>query len=126
MFNGLSPVINITLYLLYCIVTDDGRKVDPKDSFRIKDTFRNCFQSCQRRFFNKKTLHKRLPIFRWLPGYSSSDGICDLVAGISVGLTVIPQALAYADIAGLPAAVSAYVIYIYSISSNWYLIFTLT
>lgn len=112
MSGGLCVSVyrNKILYLLYRIVTDDGRKVDPKDSYRVKDTFRNCLQSCQRRLFNKKTLHKRLPIFRWLPGYSSNDGICDLVAGISVGLTVIPQAIAYADIAGLPAAVSAIVL----------------
>lgn len=31
------------------------------------------------------------------------------MAGITVGLTVIPQALAYAGIAGLPAAVSNFV-----------------
>lgn len=38
--------------------------------------------------------------------YNSTDAVGDLVAGITVGLTVIPQALAYSGIAGLPAAVS--------------------
>lgn len=38
--------------------------------------------------------------------YSSHDAIGDFVAGITVGLTVIPQALAYAGIAGLDPAVS--------------------
>lgn len=38
--------------------------------------------------------------------YSSSDAVGDLVAGITVGLTVIPQALAYAGIAGLGPAVN--------------------
>lgn len=38
--------------------------------------------------------------------YSSQDAIGDIVAGITVGLTVIPQALAYAGIAGLDPAVS--------------------
>lgn len=56
--------------------------------------------------FRKKTLYKRLPILNWLPKYTSEDAIGDAVAGITVGLTVIPQALAYAGIAGLPAAVS--------------------
>lgn len=60
-----------------------------------------------RSMFTKKTLYKRLPILRWLPAYTKEDGIGDLVAGITVGLTVIPQALAYAGIAGLPSAVSA-------------------
>lgn len=40
--------------------------------------------------------------------YSTTDAVGDLVAGITVGLTVIPQALAYSGIAGLPAAVSYY------------------
>lgn len=39
--------------------------------------------------------------------YSADDAVGDLVAGITVGLTVIPQALAYSGIAGLPPAVSA-------------------
>lgn len=38
--------------------------------------------------------------------YSSEDAVGDLVAGFTVGLTVIPQALAYAGIAGLDPAVS--------------------
>lgn len=40
--------------------------------------------------------------------YNSDDFIGDLVAGITVGLTVIPQALAYSNIAGLPAAYGLY------------------
>lgn len=45
-------------------------------------------------------IYKRLPILNWLPQYDSSSAIGDLLAGITVGLTVIPQALAYANIAG--------------------------
>lgn len=44
----------------------------------------------------KKILYKRLPILNWLPNYNSEDAVGDLVAGLTVGLTVIPQALAYA------------------------------
>lgn len=49
----------------------------------------------------------------WLPAYTKEDGIGDLVAGVTVGLTVIPQALAYAGIAGLPAEVSVFYIFFY-------------
>lgn len=87
-------------------MTKDGRKVPAADR-SILDRSRSCFANCRRKLFNKRTLHKRLPILRWLPMYTSEDAICDLVAGISVGLTVIPQALAYAGIAGLPVAVRA-------------------
>lgn len=57
--------------------------------------------------FRKKMIFKRIPILSWLPKYSGADAVGDLVAGITVGLTVIPQALAYSGIAGLPAAVSS-------------------
>nr|XP_029729616.1 probable sulfate permease C869.05c [Aedes albopictus]XP_029729617.1 probable sulfate permease C869.05c [Aedes albopictus] len=66
-------------------------------------------QWCQRKAksaCSRKMLLKRLPILRWLPCYNGTDAVGDLVAGITVGLTVIPQALAYSGIAGLPAAVS--------------------
>ncbi|XP_015595529.1 sodium-independent sulfate anion transporter isoform X1 [Cephus cinctus] len=49
----------------------------------------------------KKTLYKRLPVLRWLPRYNGQDALGDLVAGITVGLTVIPQSLAYSNVAGL-------------------------
>ncbi|XP_028027039.1 sodium-independent sulfate anion transporter [Bombyx mandarina] len=49
----------------------------------------------------KRLMHKRLPISKWLPEYNSSKAVADLIAGITVGLTVIPQALAYATLAGL-------------------------
>lgn len=44
---------------------------------------------------------QRLPITRWLPLYTGSDAISDVVAGITVGLTLMPQAIAYAALAGL-------------------------
>lgn len=53
----------------------------------------------------KKTLYKRLPILSWLPRYNGQDALGDLVAGITVGLTVIPQSLAYSNVAGLPPQV---------------------
>lgn len=56
----------------------------------------------------KKILYKRVPVLNWLPKYSKDDAVGDLVAGFTVGLTVIPQALAYSSIAGLPAAYGLY------------------
>lgn len=44
---------------------------------------------------------KFIPGARWLRGYTTEYAICDLIAGITVGLTVLPQALAYATLAGL-------------------------
>lgn len=55
-----------------------------------------------RRALSRKTLHKRVPVTSWLPRYSGEQALGDLIAGVTVGLTVIPQSLAYSNIAGLP------------------------
>ncbi|CAG9584960.1 unnamed protein product [Danaus chrysippus] len=57
---------------------------------------------------SKKTLLRRLPILSWLPKYSVRNGLADVIAGITVGLTVIPQAIAYAGVAGLPPQYGLY------------------
>lgn len=56
----------------------------------------------------KKTLYKKLPVLGWLPKYEKSWAIGDLVAGVTVGLMVIPQGLAYSGIAGLPTQYGLY------------------
>lgn len=44
---------------------------------------------------------ERMPVLKFLSTYSSNDFISDLIAGVTVGLTVMPQGLAYATLAGL-------------------------
>ncbi len=57
------------------------------------------------------------PISKWLPGYSKEYFRGDLVAGLTVGVMLIPQGMAYAMLAGLPpvhglyAATAALLIY---------------
>ncbi len=46
-------------------------------------------------------LKDKLTILRWLPGYSRQDLSGDLKSGVTVGVIEIPQAMAYAVIAGL-------------------------
>lgn len=65
---------------------------------------KSCGQTC-RDIFRVKTLLKRLPILTWLPRYTLEQGIGDFIAGLTVGMTVIPQGLAYAGVAGLPSQV---------------------
>ena len=38
-----------------------------------------------------KFLYERLPILRWITTYSLEMLLCDLIAGLSTALTVIPQ-----------------------------------
>lgn len=46
-------------------------------------------------------LKRRLPILTWLPSYNFQFFISDMVAGITSGLTLIPQVIGYAALAGL-------------------------
>ncbi|XP_058812091.1 sodium-independent sulfate anion transporter-like isoform X2 [Topomyia yanbarensis] len=48
-----------------------------------------------------KLVKKRFPILQWLPAYRRQYFLEDIVAGLTVGLTVIPQGIAYAVVANL-------------------------
>lgn len=50
-------------------------------------------------------LRRRFPICIWLPKYNWDFAVYDLIAGITVGLTTIPQGIAYAAVAGVPLQV---------------------
>lgn len=53
-------------------------------------------------------LLKYLSIAQWLPRYNRFQAISDVVAGITIGLTMIPQSIAYAALAGLTAQYGLY------------------
>jgi sulfate permease, SulP family len=55
-----------------------------------------------------KKLSSVLPICEWLPAYKSSWLRFDVIAGLTTAAVVIPKALAYASIAGLPVQVGLY------------------
>jgi SulP family sulfate permease len=61
-----------------------------------------------------KTAHKPnpvtryLPILRWLPGYDRSWLSFDIIAGLTLWGLVVPEAMAYAGIAGLPPQAGLY------------------
>uniref|UniRef100_A0A0A9W820 Sodium-independent sulfate anion transporter n=3 Tax=Lygus hesperus TaxID=30085 RepID=A0A0A9W820_LYGHE len=49
----------------------------------------------------KKYLNRRIPITEWMTHYTRDDAVGDLIAGITIALTIIPQSIAYAALAGL-------------------------
>ncbi|MEH6473410.1 MAG: sulfate permease [Halopseudomonas sp.] len=53
-------------------------------------------------------LKRYLPFLEWIGGYNRDTLGCDLVAAIIVTIMLIPQSLAYALLAGLPAEVGLY------------------
>ena len=59
----------------------------------------------------KKCIYKYIPITSWLPNYTCDSLLRDIIAGVTVGLMVVPQGLAYATIAGLPLQYGLYTAY---------------
>jgi len=57
-------------------------------------------------------LGKYIPILGWLPDYSREWLRFDVLAGITAAAVVIPKAMAYATIAGLPVEVGLYTAFI--------------
>ncbi|MCE7990399.1 MAG: sulfate permease [Roseivirga sp.] len=55
-----------------------------------------------------KSIRKYFPILEWLPQYKKHQLQGDLFAGITVGVMLIPQGMAYALIAGLPPVYGLY------------------
>ncbi|XP_019767390.2 sodium-independent sulfate anion transporter isoform X2 [Dendroctonus ponderosae] len=53
-------------------------------------------------------ISKLLPISQYLKDYNLNNALCDLLAGITVGLTLIPQVIAYASLAGLEPQIGLY------------------
>mgnify|MGYP001818194381 FL=1 len=53
-------------------------------------------------------VQRHLPIFTWASHYQRPDLRSDLAAGITVGAMLVPQAMAYALLAGLPPQVGLY------------------
>lgn len=75
-----------------------------------------------RKLYNDRTkvLKDRFPILKWAPTYKLDYLFHDFIAGFTVGLTAIPQGIAYAIVAGLPPQ---YGLYSGFIGSFVYLIF---
>ena len=78
----------------------DDPDYDP--SFGSKDYFAKKARSC----CSEKTIRRKLPIVNWLPKYTTADFVGDLIAGITVGFTIIPQGIAFAELANLPVEVN--------------------
>ncbi|KAL7012081.1 hypothetical protein ACKWTF_014617 [Chironomus riparius] len=63
--------------------------------------FKKVVQKKVSRLCSQEGLYRRLPVLKWLPSYKTGYIIADFVAGLTVALTVIPQGIADAALAGL-------------------------
>lgn len=57
---------------------------------------------------SKKILYKRLPVLNFIRNYNLDFFISDMLAGLTVGLTAVPQGIAYAVVAGLEPQVTTW------------------
>ena len=57
---------------------------------------------------NFSSLQRFFPIFQWLPNYKKEWLKGDINAGLTIGIMLIPQGMAYAAIAGLPPVYGLY------------------
>ncbi|XP_062701083.1 sodium-independent sulfate anion transporter-like isoform X2 [Aedes albopictus] len=63
----------------------------------------------------KNSVVRRISILNWIGAYQREDLLSDFIAGITLGLTIIPQSLAYAGLAGLPSHYGLYAAYMGSL-----------
>jgi len=100
--------------------------IDHNNDYPHHDEFEEqgwCSESLHRAF-RKKNILKKFPILSWLPKYNTSKAISDTIAGITVGMTLIPQGLAMAAVAGLPMQVNLSYVYTYQPSRYFIHIYT--
>eukprot|EP00106_Octopus_bimaculoides_P019619 XP_014787061.1 PREDICTED: sodium-independent sulfate anion transporter-like [Octopus bimaculoides] len=69
-----------------------------------KDVVKKHYSKC----CSISSLKQKFPISQWLPKYKCSYLKSDIIAGLTVTLTVVPQGLAYAKIARLPPQYGLY------------------
>lgn len=96
-----------------CAVVDEiGEK--SKKNFKEKlQEFSSRVHRNSKAAFTYRNVSKRLPILKWLPAYTTEDCVGDLLAGITVGLAVIPQSMAYSALAGLPPQVYLFFVFFF-------------
>lgn len=97
------------------IPTEKMSKFSQKQTIEDEEECQGCLRDKISACFSTKMLHKRFPITKWIQTYNSSYLLRDCIAGITVGLTAIPQGIAYANVAGLePQVISCNSILRYS------------
>jgi len=55
-----------------------------------------------------KIVYKMLPFIPWMRVYNKQKAVADLLAGVTVAVVLVPQAMAYAMLAGLPPVYGLY------------------
>lgn len=95
-------LVTVAFHAMFVTVIDEVNNSGDKNFKAYVNQIANKTKSA----FSCKNVSKRLPITQWLPKYTSEDFVGDLLAGITVGLMLVPQSISYAALAGLPPQVN--------------------
>jgi len=80
------------------------QRVSQTSSSKLSAVYKStCSKICSKSF-----LYDRLPILSWSQTYSREQLVGDMIAGVTTALTVIPQGIGYAPLAGLPLQYGLY------------------
>jgi SulP family sulfate permease len=77
------------------------KQCDPHHSI-LFFTYLSLYQQHNKNQESKMNIKSILPILEWLPNYKKQHLRGDINAGLTVGIMLIPQGMAYAMLAGLP------------------------
>ncbi|KAL7421766.1 Sulfate permease 2 [Cryptotrichosporon argae] len=83
-----------------------GIEEDEPESVSVRDYFKGSGKAVGP--FVKDYVHRLFPFVDWLPRYNLTWLTGDLIAGITVGLVLVPQSLSYAKLADLPTQYGLY------------------
>jgi Sulfate permease family len=92
--------LGLTTSFVYLIVAESYREKWPDVSGLLSKKLK--------RLCSVEGIYKKIPVAEWLPKYKRSFFLQDVVAGLTVALTVIPQGIADAALAGLPPQYGLY------------------
>ena len=80
--NPRQKVGVLNKYKLLSIIVSTSKYLRASDNISTYLPCSDCFVA---------GVKARLPILGWLPHYNLNDAVSDAIAGVTVGLTVIPQ-----------------------------------
>lgn len=95
--------VNVFLFSIIVFETTNAKSLNQYSMFGSKQLSMKKNALLQKSY---KFVKGGFPLLGWLPQYNAEKAVSDLVAGISIGLTLIPQVIAYSALAGLTPQVS--------------------
>jgi hypothetical protein len=87
------------LNIIFCLAGQDP--LQRQETSFCSEAVISCIQTEVSEMRTKEFVQRRFPFTKWLPQYDFSTLVQDMLAGFTVSLTLIPQSMAYAEVAGL-------------------------